>query len=543
MKAWRRRKNDNKGNKSAAGDLDAARVRFFTNIVDELQSPLSVILDQIDSALVEADADARARQLRTAQRNARRLERLAGQTADLTRLVGGTYESRLRQVELVPFVESLAMSFEDLADRNGLLLEFFAKKAAVRAHVDPDALTTIVSNLVSNAIKYTPAGGRVGVALDFEPPDLMRISVVDSGIGIPADKQRNLFEPFLRNAAGDARSADGPGIGLPLAYALARVRGGDITVRSETGKGSRFDIVIPTGADFGEPGEALLSSGADRPDVTAEVLFRSTVQALPEATDHVRDLILIVDANEEFRRWAAATLAEVANVETEAGADAAVELAREALPDLVIAADLEARSDGIGLAQHLRADARTSHVPIVLVGAGTDTARRVRAFEAGADDYLYKPIEARELRARASGILDRFKALQTRFREQVVIAPAEVSQRSVDQRFLEKVTAAIENSIDASDFSVQDLGDAVAMSTSQLTRKLQALIGQSPARLIRRMRLQRAADLVAGNAGRISDICFEVGFSDQSHFSRSFKRQFGMAPMEYRRRHGGVTGA
>jgi YesN/AraC family two-component response regulator len=295
------------------------------------------------------------------------------------------------------------------------------------------------------------------------------------------------------------------------------------------------------GVDVDDPGDTVLSSVATRPQATAEILFRSTVLAPLEDAEPGRATIVLIDANEEFRRWAAEALADVANIETQDRVDAALEFTRETVPDLVITDDRENGSDGVELTRLLRADERTSHIPVMLISANAHTERRVAAFEAGADDYLNKPIEVRELLAKASSILERFQELRKQFRERIVIQPAQICERSVDQRFLEKVTRTIENAIESTDFSVQDLGDAVAMSTSQLTRKLQALIGQSPARLIRRMRLQRAADLVAGNVGQISEICFQVGYSDQSHFSRSFKREFGVTPMEYRRQHGAAS--
>jgi DNA-binding response OmpR family regulator len=539
MKVWRRQNNENEKTEANAVELDAARVQFFANIVNELRTPLSVILGQIDAALLEEDSDTRNHQLRDAGRNARRLERLAEQAMDLTRLDNGSLEHKLRNVELVPFVGSLVASFEDLADRNGLLLEFFAKKKSVRGRVDPNLLTTVVSNLMSNAVKFTPPGGRIGVALDFNAPDVMQISIVDTGVGIAEDRMAQIFEPFVRDSGDESTPTVGAGIGLALSRELARLHGGDITLRSQPGKGCRFDIELPVGVTIEEPGDALLDASEARPKVTAEILFRSTVQSLPDSSDESRPTVLLIDANDAFRRWAAESLAEVASVEAVATNDPALQLAREMLPDLVIADDRDKASDGVALTRHLRADERTSHIPVVLVSAQGDADRRIMAFDAGVDDYLDKPIDARELRARTASTLERHRELRSRFREQVVIRAAEICERSVDQAFLEKVTTTIESSIESADFSVQDLGDAVAMSTSQLSRKLRALIDQSPAQLIRGMRLQRAADLVAGNAGQISDICFRVGFSDQSHFSRTFKRHFGVSPIEYRRQHAG----
>jgi len=504
---------------------------FYANIVNELRTPLSVILDKIDCALVEANEEARSASLRSAQRNVRRLERLAGQMSDLVRLDEGRFKRHARKLDIVPFVESLVTSFDDLADRNGLLLEFLARRSAVRGYVDPQALTTVVSNLMSNAIKYTPSGGRIGAALDFRSPDRMHLSIVDSGVGIAQDRQADLFS--ISTHSLDEHS--GAGVGLALAHRLITLYEGEIQVQSSPDKGSRFDVILPIGVEVDESDVALEPPQFSRPEVTAEILYRSTIHKPPDAVGPSPATVLLVDSNDEYRRWVTETLIDLATVESTDSTNLAISMARETVPDLVIADDRSPACDGVELTRGLRGDSLTSHIPVVLISANTRTDRRIDAFDAGVDDYLAKPIESRELLAKAASILDRHRELRQRFREQVVIHPAEICEQSVDQKFLEKVTAIIESSIESSDFSVQDLGDAVAMSTSQLTRKLRALIDQSPARLIRRMRLQRAADLLAGNAGQVAEICFKVGFCDQSHFSRSFKREFGVPPAAYRR--------
>ena len=513
-------------------ELDAARIRFFANIVNELRTPLGVILGQVEAASFESDADARRHQLRVAMRNARRLERLSSQALDLTRLQSGSVDKNLQTAELLPFIESLVMSFEELADRNGIHLEFLARRKSIRGRIDTAAVTTILSNLMSNAVKFTPGGGRIGVALDFRAPDIMHITISDSGIGMSPAQQALIFEPFLLPEEGRGATAGGAGIGLPLAYGLARLHGGDIEVQSEPGRGARFDVRIPIGTDVED--DVISFSDTVRPEVTEEILYRSTIYAPALPSEKLLAKAIVIDSNSEFGSWMAESLADIVDVKYLATLDTAIEDIKEAMPELVIADDRADAFDSVALTRSLRADETTSHIPVILISASASSDRRSVAFDAGVDDYLDKPVVARELRSKVASILDRYAALRARFREQVIVPPAEVSARSVDQKFIEKVTSAIDSAIEDNDFSVQELGDAVAMSTSQLTRKLKALIDQTPAQLIRRTRLQRAADLVKANAGQLSEICFQVGFSDQSHFSRSFKKHFGVSPKEYR---------
>jgi AraC-like DNA-binding protein/two-component sensor histidine kinase len=532
MKVWRRKKNKKTAGAPSAAEVDAARIRFFANIVNELRAPLGVIIGQVEAASFESDADARRHQLRVAMRNARRLERLSGQALDLTRLESGSVEKNLQTVEVLPFVESLVMSFEELADRNGIHLEFLARRKSIRGTIDPVALTTILSNLMSNAVKHTLGGGRIGVALDFRAPDIMHLTISDSGSGIAPAQQALIFEPFLLPAEENGVSGGSAGIGLPLAYGLARLLGGEINVQSEPGRGARFDVRIPIGVDVED--DVISFSDTVRPEVTEEILYRSTVYAPALPSEEKRAKTIIIDGNAEFGSWMAESLADIVDVKLLPSLDTAIEDIKEAMPELVIADDRVDVFDSVALTRALRADENTSHIPVVLISASASSDRRSMAFDAGADDYLGKPVAARELRSKVSSILDRYAELRARFREQIIVRPADVSARSVDQHFIEKVTSAIESAIDDNDFSVQELGDAVAMSTSQLTRKLKALIDQTPAQLIRRTRLQRAAALIAVNAGQLSEICFQVGFSDQSHFSRSFKKHFGVSPKQYR---------
>ncbi len=522
---------------------DAARIRFLGNIAHELRTPLTLVLGQLDAASVEADEDARAHQLRVVGRNARRIKRLADQALELARLDAGALEPRRQDVEIVPFLESLVMSFEELAERKGILLEFFGRPRSIRCRLDPEQLTTIVSNLLSNALKYTPAGGRVGVVAEArgavtsaDAPGTLRITVVDTGAGIAPERHAQIFERFVRGPDDDRLHTGGAGIGLALARELARIHGGTISVESELGRGARFIVELPLGHPGPPATTPPLLAGDGRPEITAEILYRTTGDPdAPGAPTPDLPRILVVDDSADLREWIAAQLAEVGSAVQAADGVAALDLARESVPDLVVTDVRMGRMDGVELCRRLRADERTSHIPIVMLTVRSAVEQRVEGIDAGADEYLTKPLDARELKARVSGLLATRQRLRERFREQVVVKPSDVSARSVDQTFFEKVVRTIDEEIGNPDFSVPQLADAMAMSPSQLGRKIRALINQSPGQLIRSLRLQRAADLIVANAGNIAEIGYRVGFNDQSHFSRTFKRHFGKAPAEYRR--------
>ncbi len=523
-------------------NVDAARIRFFANVAHELRTPLTVVLGQVDAAMTTDDGEARAHQLRMAARNARRLERLADQALELTRLDAGSLEPRRRRLDVVAFLEPLVLSFGELAERKGLVLQFVAEPRSIAGAVDPDQLTTVVTNLLSNALKYTPAGGHIGVAVEVRSsagrdgePDRLRISVADTGPGIASDRHEAIFERFVRGEEADRLHPAGAGIGLALARELVRIHDGTIGVVSEPGRGARFIVDLPLVGDAAAPADT--ASAAGRRPITEEILKRTTgvgMERDAEATP-TSATILVAEDHADLREWLSAELAEAGQVVEAADGLAALAAAREALPDLIVADVRMPGIDGFELCRRIRADERTSHVPVILISAGSSVDRRVEGSESGADAFLGKPLEGRELRARASALLESRRALRERFREQVIVRPSDVSDRPADQVFFEKVMATIEEHLEGAEFSVGDLADEVAMSVSQLTRKLTALIGQTPGQLMRGVRLERAAALVAQGNLSLTEIALRVGFSDQAHFSRSFKKHFGQTPSDRRK--------
>lgn len=525
--------------------LDAARIRFFGNVAHELRSPLAVVLGQIEAALTTADAETRGRQLRMAARNARRLERLADQALELSRLDAGVLTADRQEIEVVGFLESLVLSFGELAERKGLLLEYVANPRSIVCPLDPDQLTTIVTNLLSNALKYTPPGGRIGVAVEVRSAsqgasggDRLLITVADTGPGIAPERQEAIFERFVRGEEADRLHPSGAGIGLALARELARIHEGTIRLVSELGRGARFVVDLPLGHAIGSTVVTGSFAEGERPPITEEILHRTTgvQEASNGGGEEERATLLVVDDHADLRDWLANELAEAGRVITAGDGVAALAMAQATLPDVIVTDVRMAGLDGFAFCRRIRADERTSHVPVVLLSAGSSVDRRVEGSEAGADAFLAKPVDGRELRAVVKSLLESRRVLRERFRERVIVRPTDVSERSVDQLFFEKVMATVEEHLDGADFSVGELASEMAMSVSQLSRKLSALIGQTPGQLMRGVRLERAAALVSANTGNLTEIAYRVGFSDQAHFSRSFKRHFGVTPSEYRER-------
>lgn len=523
--------------------LDQARTRFFGDIVEQIRPPLTVVLGHLESAATQDDPVARNRALRTAARNARRIARLTGQAADLTRLEAGALETSLRDVDVAAYLGTLVLSFEELADRKGLMLEYLARPRSIPSRVDPEHLTTIVSNLVSNALGHTPPGGRVGVAVetrdDVEGP-VLRIVVSDTGLGIPAHLHEEIFEPFARGPGREHERR--PGIGLALVREVVRLHGGSVTVESDPGRGARFVVKLPHHGPVVPTGEPLMALGV-RPEITEEILYRTTAEVHAAETVEGRPTILLASHTEELGRWVAGELEAIGDVSPVQDGSSALRLAQERVPDVVVVEAHPPQVDGLAVCRRFRADERTSHIPVLLLSVRDEVEHRVAALNSGADDVVGLPVDGRELRARIVRLLERRAALREEFRARVSVRTRDAEATSVDQEFLDQVVDAIEGALSDQDYSVAELADAVALSTSQLTRKLRSLLGRTPAQLIRSLRLRRGAELLAARAGSVGRIAYSLGFADQSHFTRCFKREYGLTPTAYRERAAGSAEA
>ena len=497
-------------------ELAAAKSRLFANLSHEYRTPLALILGQLEAARDDLVAESDGpEKLEMAERQTRELQRLTDELLEMSRLEAGALELDWRIADIVPLLRRTLAAFDSAARAAGVELGLVAPNHPVPVRYDADRLRRVVSNLLSNALKFTPAGGRVSITVDeIEGSEQVRIAVEDTGVGISPEAQEQIFDRFYQVEVGGA-SAGGSGIGLAFVRELVELHGGTISVESEVGEGTRLVIVLPR-ARFDEPAPA--------------------VPADPEPDASDRPIVLVVDDHADMRAFLRQELGEAYEIAEAPDGSGGLERAIELVPDLVITDVVMPGMDGYEFVRRLRTDVRTSHIPIVMLTGRTSDDARITGLESGVDDYLPKPFSARILRTRVRNLLEIRRLLRARYSGDVWLKPDQVEAPSVDQEFLEKVARTIEDHMSDRDFSVEQLARAVSMSRSQLHRKLSALLGQSPGALIRAMRLQRSADLIRSGSRTLSQITFDTGFSDQAHFSRSFKKQFGCTPSEFRDR-------
>ena len=361
-------------------------------------------------------------------------------------------------------------------------------------------------------------------------------------VGIPAEKLEHIFERFYRVEETGA----GSGIGLALVKELVTLYGGEIEVESRVGEGSVFRVRLPLSRSAFPEGSSIETS-ADRTDIVQAVLpgkekttppagdatVEKPVESRPENPE--LPLCLVVEDHPDMQQYIAQQLAQQFRLMIAPNGRAGLEIATEQLPDLIVSDVMMPEMDGQTLCTALKTDERTSHIPVILLTARAGQESKLQGLETGADDYLTKPFDSRELLTRAQNLVQQRERLRRQFSRTVVLKPKDITLNSVDERFIQRIQETLDERLGDEQFSVEELAAAAGMSRSQLHRKLTALIDQPPVEFIRNFRLRRAKEMLEAGTGNVSEVCYAVGFSSPAYFSKAFKEAFGMSPSELAR--------
>jgi signal transduction histidine kinase/DNA-binding response OmpR family regulator len=518
-------------------ELDLIKSNFFANISHEFRTPLTLILspiEQMASGTFTGDAQ---KYFRIIIRNGKRLLELVNQLLDLSKLESGKLKLQLSPGDLGQFVGAIAGSFESLAVRKEILFEVKIPRGDTRSYFDQDKLEKILVNLIANAFKFTSEGDSIVVEMVLEAGNA-RISVKDSGIGIPASQLPRLFERFTQSSPSDVQA--GSGLGLALVKELVQLHKGEITVESEEGKGTHFQFMIPVNKAAFSHDEILTEEGVPK---EATPIYSENIPPEPERkkaqktfsaglfAPSKKPLLLLVEDNPDLRSYISEIMQEAYQVIEAKNGKEAVAKAIETTPDLVITDVMMPEMDGIAFCKQLKTNEKTSHVPIIILTAKAEQANKYEGLEIGADDYMVKPFDAQELKMRAANLIRQRENLQQHFRRVLhSFTPEDVKVESMDDLFLQKIKEVIEAHLDDETFSVPELGHEIGMSRSQLHRKLSALTGFSPSEVIRNMRLERARQLLEQKAATVAEISYLCGFSSPAYFIKCFKDYFGTTP-------------
>ena len=524
-------------------EVDEIKTRFFTNISHEFRTPLTLILGPVEKLLSRwEDPDSR-RQLGVMKRNAVRLNRLVSQLLDLSKIEANKHSIRVSRHNLIPLLKALVLTFSSLAERKGVTLEFESDHEELFAYVERESLSKIINNLLSNAFKFSDAGAEIRVQVQTRDPctfseeGCVAIIVSDTGIGIPPETLEHVFDRFYQVDGSQTREREGTGIGLALTKELVELHHGKISVESETGKGTCFTVRIPLGTSHLQEAEILDLVDEQEEfdkllDPHHEISDEDSRDDIPLEDDEMAR-VLIVEDNVDVRNFIRTSLEQPFQFYEAGDGVEGLEEAYRTIPDLIITDIMMPRMDGVELCTQLKQDERTSHIPIIMLTARADMESKLEGLEVGADAYITKPFESRELEKRILNLIEVRESLREHFRQELNPLPASMSATVVDEKFLQRCFDTVLEHITDNDFGVDQLARELHMSRQHLNRKLKALSGDTPRRFIRSVRLKRAARLLQQNPTSILEIAYQVGFSNPSYFSECFHHEFGVTPKEY----------
>ncbi|MEM9686634.1 MAG: ATP-binding protein, partial [Bacteroidota bacterium] len=508
--------------------LNATQSRWFTNIAHELRTPLTLVLGPLRQFLNMHSGKPKAgiEHIKLAERNSTSLLRLVNEILDISKLEADRLELRKEPTGLTQLVKASVAHFDSLACQKDVLLTSRIQDD-INITIDKDRIQKILVNLISNALKFTHAGGRVVVSVHHEKKQGVTISVNDTGDGIPEKDLPHIFERYYQVSDPEKINQGGTGIGLALALELAKLHGGTLSVESKTGKGSRFTLSLPENLIANSQRLALL-----QPIVPEPVRPLPWPASLHNITNRqsVKPHVLLVEDNPDMRQYVLGIMTPAYEVVEVGDGIAALEHLKKTTPDLIISDIMMPRMDGITLAKMLKKEDRLKTIPFITLTAKADKSDKIAALRIGIDDYLTKPFNAEELEARAANLIRNYRERQAISKTDSEEIPLPTHQDKVVTAMKDLILEQLENST----FTLNDLASSQNMSLSTLKRFLKKATGLTPGQFIREIRLQQARKLLETRQyPTVLEVVHAVGFENASYFTRLFSERFGKKPSAY----------
>lgn len=508
-------------------DLDMEKNRLFANVTHEFRTPLTVILG-MTGKMKEDPKKWFDEGVESIQRNGHRVLHLVNQMLDLSRLEFGKMQLDMQQGDIIPFLSYLIQSYESFAEAKGIKLILEKQQNKLVMDFSPDAIIKIINNLLSNAFKYTPKDGTVAVKFATQTDQLL-IEVTDSGRGIAAEHLPHIFDRFYQVDATATRVSEGTGIGLALAKELVDRLAGQITVQSQEQIGTTFQVLLPITNMASTTGE-ISEIASDIPGLQA---MAKEEKAIVRQSNGQLPIVLIIEDNEDVAAYISSCLVNRYQVHLAMNGRIGLEMALKLVPDLIVCDVMMPEVDGYEVCRKLKQEEQSSHIPIVMLTAKVDVDSRLQGLRQGADAYLAKPFNPEELELRLINLLQLRRQIQTYF-EQFPTKSLPAHSYPKEQAFLKKIKASMLAHLQDESFGIPELCKEMAISRSQLHRKLKALTGKSTSLIIRSIRLEEARNLLLGSELSIAEIAYQVGFGNPNYFSTVFSDFFGVSPTEMR---------
>ncbi|MEM7372049.1 MAG: ATP-binding protein [Bacteroidota bacterium] len=507
-------------------ELDEVKNKLFTNITHEFRTPLTVILGLTDEIERNPSRSLRKR-LGIIRSNGQSLLQLVNQLLDLARVDAGSLTLKLIQDDVIGFLRILVDSLHSHALSRNIGLQFYSEEEVLQMDFDPTQLQRIITNLLSNAFKFTPEYGKILVVAQLiseEEGSWLKIKVKDTGIGISSDKLPHIFDRFYQIDDSSTRQNEGSGIGLALVKELVNLMKGNIEVESKVGKGSTFSIGLPI------RNQAEFLEATPAPAVTSAMPMPQTSLQVSDSGEE-KPIALVIEDNMDVIYYLQSCLEVEWRVVSSLNGPDGIEKALEVVPDVIISDVMMPGMSGFEVVETLKSNQLTSHIPILMLTAKSGQMDKLTGLEKGADAYLIKPFDKEELQLRLGNFLN----LRRRLQEHLDIATPEENPPTAEQLFLETLHKIIHQHLDDPDFTSNQLAHQAGISRSQLHRKLKALTNKSTTLFIRSYRLKQARHLLLSTDLQISEVAWKTGFSSLSWFDQVYRMEFQQNPSETRK--------
>lgn len=512
-----------------AVQMNEMKLRFFTNISHDFRTPLTLILTPLQVMISEVKDATLLKKLKSIQKNAEQLLGLVNQLLDFRKLDVGAESVKLTMGNFGNFVKDVAASFRDYAVERNITLNVEDNAGQCFCQFDRDKIRKTVTNLLSNAFKYTPDGGTVTVSI-FRDENNIGVAVKDTGIGISDADKVHIFDRFFQTKQDMDKT--GSGVGLHIVNEYVRLHGGEIKVTDNTPRGTIFAFTIPY--KKGDAEQTVHEAEAEEPD--AEI--KEPAELETPADNDRKPTVLIVDDLKDMCEFLSDNLGDEFEVLTASNGVEALEVMKDHDVNLIVSDVMMPEMDGMELCRRVKSDLKYSHIPVILLTARAAEESKVEGLELGADDYLTKPFNFNVLKLRIKKFLEWTHRSHRNFARKMDVAPSEITITKLDEQFIAKAIKIVEDHIDNSEFTVEDLSREVGLTRGHLYKKLMSITGKGPSDFIRIIRLKRARQYLEESQYQVSEIAYMVGFNSPKIFTKNFKAEFGMLPSELAKRKG-----
>ncbi|MGY0408110.1 MAG: ATP-binding protein, partial [Polaribacter sp.] len=518
-------------------ELYSLKMNFFAKMSHEIQTPLTLISGPIDNMLDRAENTSNTllnKRLKMISNNVKRLSKIVFELTSIRNKELGILSLRVTKNNLIEDLKEIALSFEEHAEFKKLNFTYNHSVPSLLIWYDKDKFEYIIFNLLSNAFKFTPKGGTVKLTIEvLDAQEQVKITVMDSGPGVAKDELENIFKLFYQSDVG--KNNIGSGIGLALTKEIVDLHYGIIDVESSPEKGTNFYVKIPTNKNtFAEIQKNKEIAIKEKPITDSNMVINAN-SAKKSRGSNPEKTLLIVEDNYELQIFLKDIFNDLYKVVIADDGEEGAALAKKYIPDLIISDIMMPRKDGLEMTELLQKDKMTSHIPIILLTAKETKGSKLRGMQTGAIKYINKPFNVNELLVAVHNIIERSDRIIAKFKKELISSPKKVDAKSYDEEFLEKVVAYINSQLANSNFKVDDLTNVLNMSYSAIYRKFLALTGQKLVNYVKITRIKKATVLFIKYSHSISEAAFSVGFNDPKYFSKCFKKEFQITPVEFKK--------